>query len=305
MKEIKAVIGTNSWGDALYGTLLRGSYVDEKTIEEAVNTAIENDLFLFDTARDYGLGKGQPLVGKLCKEPAMISAKYTPVTKYKKGQVRKSFMKDLEDFQREYVDVYWLHLPNCIEDNLLEMAELYEEGKIRNIGVSNFNFDECIKAKEILERNGISLYGVQNHYSLLSREWEQNGLVAWCKENYISFWAWAVLEEGILVPPKKKEKKTIMKILFQSKRNKLYPLYHAMLETGRKYHLNIPQVAMCYVSSKGIVPVCGCRRPYQVKQLHEAVNIQLTEDEMERLEKAVDACNVKVLGADMFRFAVK
>ena len=89
--EVKAVVGTNAWGDALYGKMLRGSYVEEDVIREAVQTAIDEDIAMFDTARDYGLGKGQPMVGRLCGKNTLISAKYTPGTKYKAGQVRVSF----------------------------------------------------------------------------------------------------------------------------------------------------------------------------------------------------------------------
>ena len=60
-----------------------------------------------------------------------------------------------------------------------------------------------------------------------------------------------------------------------------------------------------YISSKGIVPVCGCRKSYQVKELAEAVKISLSADELEKLENAADQTGVKILGADMFRFAVK
>ena len=303
--EVKAVVGTNAWGDALYDKMLRGSYVEEDVIRAAVQTAIDEDIAIFDTARDYGLGKGQPMVGRLCGKNTLISAKYTPGTKYKAGQVRASFEKDLHDFGRESVDVYWLHLPNSIQENLSEMIELYREGKIRHIGVSNFNLEECKLARQILLDAGIDLYGVQNHFSLLDRKWEKEGLVRWCRENGISFWAWAVLEEGMLVPPKKTEKKTIMKILFGRKRRKLYPLYRVMREIGKTHHLSIPQVAMCYVSSKGIVPVCGCRKSYQVKELAEAVKVPLGAEELEKLEKAADKTGVKILGADMFRFAVK
>lgn len=303
--SVQAVIGTNAWGSELYGKIIRGSYVEEDVIQEAVRMAVKTGIPVFDTARDYGLGKGQPMVGRLCRGGTFISAKYTPGITYKPGQVRASFEKDLADFQREMVDVYWLHLPNCIRENLAEMIELYREGKIRHIGVSNFNLEECTLAKEILEEAGIPLYGVQNHYSLLDRTWEKEGLVRWCKENKISFWAWAVLEEGTLVPPKKKEKKTIMKLLFSRKRRKLYSLYRVMQEVGKAHRLKIPQVAMCYVSSKGIVPICGCRKPDQVKDLARAVKVTLTAEEIGRLEKAADKTGVKILGADMFRFAVK
>ena len=41
--------------------------------------------------------------------------------------------------------------------------------------------------KEVLDQAGIPLYGVQNHYSLIDREWEKNGLVSWCRENGVQF----------------------------------------------------------------------------------------------------------------------
>ena len=110
----KAVIGTNAWGDALYGKMVRGSYVTEDVMLEAVKTAVRVGIPFFDTARDYGLGKGQAIVGRLCGDDTVISAKYTPMGKYKQGQVRTSFEKDLLDFQRSCVDIYWLHLPNAI-----------------------------------------------------------------------------------------------------------------------------------------------------------------------------------------------
>lgn len=305
IEHMKAVIGTNSWGSRLYGRLLRGSAVSEETLRETVGTAVKADLLMFDTAQDYGLGKGQKLIGALCPAETMISAKYTPGRRYQSGQVRRSLEKDLRDFGRDSVEVYWLHLPNCIKKNLTEMAALYCEGKIRHIGVSNFDLNECKAAQRILSRFGIPLYGVQNHYSLLARDWEQNGLTAWCRENGVSFWAWAVLEEGMLVSPKRDESRSVMKMIFRKKRERLVPLYRKMKEIGAKHHLTIPQVATAFVASKGFVPICGCRKPYQVTQLQAAAGTQLSAAEIAELEQAADAVQIKILGADMFRFAVK
>ena len=300
-----AVIGTNSWGSALYEKAIRGSVVDEATIKAAVNKAIECDLLIFDSARDYGFGKGPKMIGELCPEPIVLSSKYTPVTKYKKGQVKESFDKDLKDFKRDKIEIYWLHLPNGIEENLAEIIELYRQGKIEHIGVSNFDLDECKKAKAVLEAAGIPLYGVQNHYSLLDRTWEENGLVEWCMENDISFWAWAVLEEGILAGPARKEEKfSLMKAIFSRRRKKLKKLYALMQKVGERHDISIAQVAIAFVANKGIVPVCGCRKPYQVEELCTAANVKLTEKEMSRLQEASDALHVRILGADMFRFAV-
>ena len=103
-----AVIGTNSWGGKLYGKALRGGYVEDEVIKDAMKTAKEKDIALFDLARDYGLGKAEKMIGEFGTEDIVISAKYTPFTHYKPGCVRKSLMKDLRDFKRDYVEVFWM-----------------------------------------------------------------------------------------------------------------------------------------------------------------------------------------------------
>ncbi|MBP5668448.1 MAG: aldo/keto reductase, partial [Salinivirgaceae bacterium] len=140
---------------------------------------------------------------------------------------------------------------------------------------------------------------------LLCRDWERNGLVDWCRENGISFWAWAVLEEGMLTNPKSKSKKSVMKLIFNLKKKKLKPLYELMESIGNQHNISIPQVAMSFCSSKGSVPICGCRKAYQVEQLYNAVNVKLSEAEIKMLEAEADRLNVTILGADVFRFAVR
>lgn len=302
----KAVIGTNSWGSAAYEKIIRGSVVDNDTLKEAMRIAVESKLLFVDSARDYGFGKGPKLIGKCCPKDIMISSKYTPFTKFKSGQVRQSVEKDLKDFGRKSIEVYWLHMPNDIPQYMEELIELCREGKIGHIGVSNFNLQECKLAKSILDKAGIPLYGVQNHYSLIDREWEKNGLLSWCGENGVQFWAWVVLEEGILTGPKQQgEKFAIMKAIYSRKRRKLNRLFALMKKVAERHDMTIPQVAISFVANKGIVPICGCRKPYQVEQLKVAADTKLSEAEMRKLEEVADELNVKVLGPDLFRFAVR
>ncbi len=305
LSQLKCVVGTNSWGGSLYGKLLRGESVDDSVIKEAFDSARAKGLAVFYLAQDYGFGQAQKMIGRFGCGDVLISSKFTPTARYKAGQVKKSFEKDLADFGRSYVDIYWLHLPNDICENLSEIIDLYHDGKICHIGVSNFTLDECRLAKSILDASGIPLYGVQNHYSLLCRDWERNGLVDWCRANGISFWAWAVLEEGMLTNPKSKSKKSVMKLIFNRKKKKLKPLYELMESIGNQHNISIPQVAMSFCSSKGIVPICGCRKAYQVEQLYNAVNVKLSDAEIKMLEAEADRLNVTILGADVFRFAVR
>lgn len=295
-----AVIGTNAWGSALYEKTMRGSAVEDEVLQEAMKTAQEADIPIYDLARDYGLGKAQKMIGDFGTDDIIISAKYTPFTHYKPGCVRKSLMKDLDDFKRDYVDIYWLHLPTDIEEHLREIIELYNEGKIRYIGVSNFTLEECKKSKAILDSEGIPLYGVQNHYSIICREWEKNGLLQWCRDNGILFWGWAVLEEGLLVDPRI-PKKSMMKFAFKRRVKKLTELYKVMIKVAERHDIKVPQVAMAFCANKGVVPMCGCRKPEQVAELAEASRVILTSGEIKRLEEAADRANVKIMGADIFR----
>ena len=295
-----AVIGTNAWGSALYEKAMRGSAVEDDVLRDAMEMAQEKDIPIYDLARDYGLGKAQKMIGDFGTDDIIISAKYTPFTHYKPDCVRKSLMKDLDDFKGEYVDIYWLHLPTDIEEHLYEIIELYKEGKIRYIGVSNFTLDECKKSKAILEAAGIPLYGVQNHYSIICRDWEKNGLLQWCKDNNISFWGWAVLEEGLLVDPRIPKKST-MKFAFIRRVKKLTGLYKVMIKVAERHDIKVPQVAMAFCATKGVVPMCGCRKPDQVAELAEAAKVVLTNGEIKRLEEAADKADVKIMGADIFR----
>lgn len=301
MKYIKAVIGTNSWGGKVYGKLLRGSYTDDDTIRQAMKEAEKHGLMIYDLARDYGLGKAQKMIGRFGTGNIILSSKYTPMKHYRKNCVRRSLEKDLADFGRDHVDIYWLHLPVDIREHLSEIAELYKEGKIRNIGVSNFDLNECILSKQILEKEGIPLYGVQNHYSILAREWEKNGLTDWCRENHIEFWAWAVLEEGMLTDPRVKSKTSVMKLVMNRQKKKMHELYRVMIAVAKRHDITVPQVAEAFCVNKGLVPICGCRKPEQVRQLAEAVNVKLSAAEIKRIEEAADSSKAKVLGYDMFR----
>ncbi|MEE1064344.1 MAG: aldo/keto reductase, partial [Paludibacteraceae bacterium] len=81
MIDSSIIIGTNSWGGSLYAKILRGSSVSKETIKETAELAINNGFVLFDTARNYGFGKSQKLIGEFALPGMKISAKFTPYSK--------------------------------------------------------------------------------------------------------------------------------------------------------------------------------------------------------------------------------
>ena len=74
-----AVVGTNSWGGKLYSKAIRGNYVSDGIIKAAMKEAKEQDIPLYDLARDYGFGKAQKMIGEFGTKDILISAKFTPL----------------------------------------------------------------------------------------------------------------------------------------------------------------------------------------------------------------------------------
>ena len=77
------------------------------------------------------------------------------------------------------------------------------------------------------------------------------------------------------------------------------------MKVAERHNMTISQVAIFFVANKGIVPICGCRKPHQIEQLKVAADTKLNEVEMKKLEEVEDEFNINVLGSDMFRFAVR
>lgn len=96
-----------------------------------------------------------------------------------------------------------------------------------------------------------------------------------------------------------------MKLIFSRQKKKMQPLYDVMIEIAQAHKITVPQVAIAFCANKGVVPICGCRKPKQAAELAEAAQVKLAPEEMSRLEAAADNAHAKVLGGDMFRAFVK
>lgn len=96
----------------------------------------------------------------------------------------------------DYIDMYWIHNPMDVERWTPGLIPLLQSGKVRKVGVSNHNIKEIRRANEILGKAGFRVSAVQNHFSLLYRSSERGGVLDYCKQNSIQFWAYMVLEQG-------------------------------------------------------------------------------------------------------------
>src|SRR5437660_1356212 len=187
-----------------------GRRIDESRAREVVDAALDAGVSLFDTADIYGGGLSEEFLGRALGERRKD---VVIVTKFGMGQypdglaaghprtVRNACDASLGRLGTDRIDVYVLHRPDTstpVEDTLGAMGELVDQGKVREIGCSNFTAEQLEEASAAAEREGLRPFAtVQNEYSLLHREPEE-GVLERCRRLGMSFMPYFPLASGVL-----------------------------------------------------------------------------------------------------------
>jgi aryl-alcohol dehydrogenase-like predicted oxidoreductase len=199
----------------------------------------------------------------------------------------------------DVIDVYWIHNPMDVERWTPMLIPLAQSGQIKSIGVSNHNLAEIKRANEILGTAGLKVSAVQNHFSLLHRSSERAGILDYCKENGITFYAYMVLEQGALsgkydtqhpFPEGSDRANCYGPILPQ-----LEKLIEKLRQIGGKYNASPAQIATAWAITKGTLPIIGVTKVEQVEDAAKAAKITLAAEEVSELESLGDAANVSTL----------
>lgn len=299
-------LGTWSWGDGPAGAdQVFGNHTDVNALHEVFNTAMVNGLSLWDTAAVYGMGASENVLGSFIKdvkrEDIEISTKFTPqIADDTQNAVSHMLEGSLRRLGIDYVDIYWIHNPMDVERWTSGLIPLLQSGKVKRVGVSNHNIKEIKLANEILGEAGFKVSAVQNHYSLLYRSSEKGGVLDYCKENGIDFWAYMVLEQGALsgkynpehpLPADSARGKKYNPVL-----DKIQALTDKLTEIGKGYGLSCSQTAIAWALTKGTTPIIGATKPKHVLEAAKAKDVRLTNDEVATLESAADAIDVDTRG---------
>lgn len=196
----KIALGAWAWGND--GTF--GNNFSSSDLKPIFDTAMKNGLTLWDSAYVYGMGTSENVLGSFLKtvprETFEISAKFTPqcASMFQGNPVEAMFNKSAELLGVNFIDYYWIHNPTDAPKWIKELIPLAKSGKIGKIGLSNHNLAEIKEAQEILSKYGLKISAIQNHYSILNRSSENSGILDYCKQNGITFFAYMVLEQGAL-----------------------------------------------------------------------------------------------------------
>ena len=302
----KIALGTWAWGAGAFGgDTVFGSNTDVENLKPVFEAAMKAGLNLWDTATVYGMGESERILGTLAKpferEDVLISTKFTPqIAEIYENSVKKMADASIERMGCDYIDIYWIHNPMDVERWTPGLIPLLQSGKVKRVGVSNHNIAEIRRANEILGEAGFKVSAVQNHFSLLYRSSEKGGVLDYCKENGIEFWAYMVLEQGALSGKYNKDNPLPAESDRGKKYNPVLPqleaLTNEMKTIGEKYNASCSQIGIAWAIAKGTMPIIGATKERHVVEAAEAAKILLTAEEVARLEQLADATGIDTRG---------
>ena len=287
------------------GDTVFGSNNNVENLKPVFDAAMNKGLILWDTATAYGMGESEKILGSFVagekRENVEVSTKFTPqLAEIYGNSVEKMAQASMERMGIDYIDIYWIHNPMDVERWTPGLIPLLQSGKVKRVGMSNHNIAEIRRANEILSEAGFKVSAVQNHFSLLYRSSEKGGVLDYCKANGIEFWSYMVLEQGALSGKYNKENP----LPAESDRGKKYNPVLEQLETltnemsaiGKKYGASCSQIGIAWAIAKGTLPLIGATKERHVIEAAEAAEIQLTAEEIARLEALADATGVDTRG---------
>jgi len=286
-------MGGYGWGD-----------VKENELIDAVHTAIDNGINIFDTADTYGLGQSEKTLGKALdnhRKDVVIADKFgvrveNGSTYYDNspGYIRKALEQSLKNLGTDYIDLYQVHYrdektPLSLVIKTLE--ELKKEGKIRYFGLSNIHEEDYDEIEPFVGK----IVSVQDEYSLACRK-NESALKTLSSDFKITAFTWGSLGQGILTGKYDKS------VTFQAndRRNRdIYVNFHGnkllknldivekMKPIAQNHNKPLSAVAIRFILDyiDDSIALVGAKRPSQIEGNIGAVDWKLTEEEIKILDE--------------------
>jgi aryl-alcohol dehydrogenase-like predicted oxidoreductase len=276
--------------------------IDQEEKNATVKAGLDGGINWFDTAELYGAGVSEASLSKALKaagkkdQEVVIAIKWWPLFRTYRNIPRT--IQDRIRFLDGYtIGLYMVHQPfgfSSPEAEMEAMADLVVSGKIRSVGVSNFNADQMRRAHNTLQKRGLPLAVNQVRYSLLDRSIEKNGILKTAEELGVTIIAYTPLASGLLSgkyhknPDLFKKKSLFWRLRLQRGVEKSRKLVTALEEIGLKYNATSAQVALnwvIYSQGESVVTIPGVTKVSQAEENAGAMNFKLSEAEIARLSE--------------------
>jgi aryl-alcohol dehydrogenase-like predicted oxidoreductase len=299
-------VGFGSWAIGGGGWVYGWGPQDDSESIAAIHRALDLGINWIDTAAAYGLGHSEEVVGQAITGMAERPYIFTKceLTWNERGEIidslkRDSIRRECEDSLRrlklDVIDLYQIHWPRPdedIEEGWATLAELQREGKVRWIGVSNYNVAQMCRASAIAPINSL-----QPPYSLIRPDIEHE-ILPYCQEHNIGVIVYSPMYSGLLTGKMTAERIRNMPSddwrqndpEFKSPRlEKNLKLVDALCEIAKRHDVEPGVVATSWTLNHPAVTgaIVGFRRLSQVDGIFPSVEFRLSEEEIHELQMLV------------------
>jgi diketogulonate reductase-like aldo/keto reductase len=193
-------IGFGTW--SIGGGMSPNRSKDERSLR-ALRAALETGYTHFDTAEMYARGHSEELLGQAVRESGLPREELFITSKVSASHLRyndvlRACENSLRNLDMDYLDLYLIHWPSSsipLSDTFRALNQLVREGRVRHLGVSNFNVKLMKQAQAESET---PVFTNQVPYSLGDRSYVRNGVLEYCQENDILLTAYSPVDEGRL-----------------------------------------------------------------------------------------------------------
>jgi aryl-alcohol dehydrogenase-like predicted oxidoreductase len=297
-------LGFGSWAVGGGGWQFGWGSQDDRESVAAINRALDQGINWIDTAAVYGLGHSEEIVAKAIKgrtERPYIFTKCSMVWdeagnishSLKRESIRREVEDSLRRLQVEAIDLYQIHWPDPdtdIEEGWSTLAELKREGKVRNIGVSNFNVAQLQRAMDIEHIDSL-----QPPYSLIHPDVD-DGILPFCEKNDIGVIVYSPMMSGLLSGRMTQERISNLPEDDWRKNNREFQeprlyrnlwLAELLKNIGRHHGLSAGEIAIAWTLRLSAVTgaIVGGRSPDQVDGIVGAADFRLSKDEIDGIDR--------------------
>ncbi|WP_037464580.1 aldo/keto reductase [Shimazuella kribbensis] len=283
----------------------------QEDVFQIVRISLQGGINWFDTAEVYGKGQSEQMLAKALKEvgsladKAHIATKWWPIFRTA-SSISNTIEERMQMLDHRTIHLHQIHQPysfSSVASQMKEMAKLVKQGKIKNIGVSNFSAKKMREADRVLRENGLRLVSNQVKYNLLDRRIEQNGVLDTAKELGVAIIAWSPLEQGILSGKFHKNPALVKSINGPRKWASAFrpsglqrskTLIDALEHLAQKYNASPTQITlnwMIHANGETVFAIPGASKIYHAEENVKAMSFTLKPEEIDM----IDSISLEVL----------
>jgi aryl-alcohol dehydrogenase-like predicted oxidoreductase len=287
---------------------------DDRESVATIQAALDRGINWIDTAAVYGLGHSEEVVGRAVRGRSQRPYVFTKCSlvwdesgtishNLQASSIRREAEASLKRLGLDSLDLYQIHWPawkgnaepaspGSIEEALGELAKLKAEGKIRNIGVSNFNAKQMARALQVAP-----ITSLQPPYSLLATEVEDSTL-PFAEQHHIGVIVYSPMASGLLSGAMTRQRIAAMPEDDWRKRSENFRepaltrnlrLVETLRAIGQRYHTTPGAVAIAWTLRNPAVTgaIVGMRRPDQADGVISAAGIDLNSNDLLEIDRAM------------------